>query len=319
MGSPYKWLLFAATLRGNDAGTARVKLWRALRDLGAASLRDGVTLVPWSAVNRERLGEIVTSIDSEEGTAWLFDVSAQTSGLDSRLEALFDRAAMYKDINSALVALSSEIPRLTEAAANRQLRQIARSFASIVEIDFFAGDAQTRVGRKLEKLRASVQRRFSPDEPAPAQGAIARCEIRAFRRQRWATRKRLWVDRAASAWLIRRFIDPDASFLWLEKPSDCPPEVHGFDFDGATFTHVGDLVTFEVLLASFGLDNDAALARLAALVHLLDVGGPSVAEAPGFEAVLSGLRESTPDDDALLAGVSPVLDALYAHFSRSTE
>ena len=132
----------------------------------------------------------------------------------------------------------------------------------------------------------------------------------------WATRRRLWVDRVASAWLIRRFIDRDARFQWLAKPSDCPKRALGFDFDGATFTHVGDRVTFETLMASFGLEDDAALARLAAMVHLLDVGGEPVPEAKGFEAVMAGARERLPDDDALLAEISGVLDSLYLHFER---
>jgi len=124
------------------------------------------------------------------------------------------------------------------------------------------------------------------------------------------------VDRLASAWLIRRFIDPQARFQWLAKPADCPKKALGFDFDGATFTHVGDRVTFETLMASFGLDEDTALARLAAMVHQLDVGGDPVAEAAGFEAVLAGARERLADDDALLAEMSAVLDSLYAHFQR---
>jgi hypothetical protein len=126
----------------------------------------------------------------------------------------------------------------------------------------------------------------------------------------------LWVDRVASAWLIRRFIDRKARFRWLAKPSDCPKSALGFDFDGATFTHVDDHVTFETLMASFGLDSDPALASLAAMVHQLDVGGEPVPEARGFEAVLAGARERTPDDDALLAEISVVLDSLYAHFGR---
>jgi hypothetical protein len=91
----------------------------------------------------------------------------------------------------------------------------------------------------------------------------------------------------------------------------------GFDFDGATFTHVVDRVTFEVLMANFGLEDDAALMRLAAMVHLLDVGGEPVPEAQGFEAVLAGARERLADDDALLAEMSTVLDSLYAHFDRA--
>src|SRR6185295_1054419 len=132
----------------------------------------------------------------------------------------------------------------------------------------------------------------------------------------WATRRRLWVDRVASAWLIRRHIDPEARFRWLASPSACPKGALGFDFDGAAFSHVGDRVTFETLLASFGLDDDPGLARLGALVHQLDVGGEPVPEAVGFEAVLSGARERLDDDDALLAEMSVVLDSLYAHFVR---
>jgi hypothetical protein len=125
------------------------------------------------------------------------------------------------------------------------------------------------------------------------------------------------VDRVASAWLIRHFIDHDATFVWLERPADCPPDAHGFDFDGAEFTHVGERVTFEVLMHAFGLERDASLERVARLVHFLDVGGEPVAEAAGFEAVLAGLRTSSAGDDALLAAATPVLDALYDHFSHS--
>ncbi|MBK7591503.1 MAG: chromate resistance protein [Betaproteobacteria bacterium] len=83
----------------------------------------------------------------------------------------------------------------------------------------------------------------------------------------WATRKRPWIDRLASAWLISRHIDPKAQFVWLEKPEDCRPYMLGFDFNGAAFTHVGRRVTFETLLESFGLDGDPALRRMAAIVH----------------------------------------------------
>jgi hypothetical protein len=124
------------------------------------------------------------------------------------------------------------------------------------------------------------------------------------------------VDRVASAWLIRRFIDPQAHFLWLDAPADCPPEALGFDFDHATFTHIGDRVTFEVLLASFALEQDRGLMRLGAMVHALDVGGGFVPEAAGFEAMLAGARRHADDDDQLLVAMGAVLDALYAHFSN---
>jgi hypothetical protein len=120
----------------------------------------------------------------------------------------------------------------------------------------------------------------------------------------------------ASAWLIRRFIDRKASFLWLEDAKRCPKKALGFDFDGATFTHVDGRVTFEVLAASFGLAGDPAIARIAAIVHCLDVGGVPVPEAPGVEAVLAGARAAAPDDDKLLAEASRLFDNLYRNYSQ---
>jgi hypothetical protein len=311
------WLLLAASLPGREASTARVRLWRTLQEIGAANLRDGVTLLPASAAARERLGEVLADVESSAGSGWLFEIAAQAPALEKRLAALFDRTEAYAGLGPAMTALRQDLPRLDEAAARRRLEQIERSLESVATTDFFpnAGQAQSR--EKLDKLRASVNRKFSPEEPAAARGEISRCDSKLFRRQRWATRKHLWVDRAASAWLIRRFIDPEATFHWLDRPADCPPEAHGFDFDGARFTHVGDRVTFEVLLESFALDRDSGLAQIGALVHYLDVGGETVSEAAGFAAVLSGLRDGAADDDALLAGITPVLDALYTRYSST--
>jgi hypothetical protein len=160
---------------------------------------------------------------------------------------------------------------------------------------------------------------ISPGEPQTVEAAIPKRSLRDYQGRTWATRRHMWVDRVASAWLIRRFIDNHARFLWLESPADCPADALGFDFDGASFTHIGDCVTFEVLLASFGLDQDRGLARLGTMIHALDLGVGFVAEGSGFEAVLTGARQRAIDDDHLLADVGLVLDALHTHFSHIPE
>ena len=131
----------------------------------------------------------------------------------------------------------------------------------------------------------------------------------------WATRKAPWVDRLACAWLIKRHIDPAASFVWLESPADLPKHAVGFDFDGAPFTHVESRVTFEVFLKSFDLEGDDALRRLGDLVHYLDVGGIPVADAAGVATALTGAKQQSRDDDQLLKHALALFDWLYAAYT----
>jgi hypothetical protein len=310
------WLLLAASLPGQDASAARVRLWRALRDLGVASLRDGVSLAPASDAMRARLTEIRGGVQEAGGSGWLLELPSQAASVERQLRALFDRSESYSTFLPAVAALRKALPSLDEAIVRQRMRNLETELEAIVALDFFPGAAHTRARDAIDNLRSRINRRFSPAEPTSVAGRVPARRLADYRRQRWATRKRMWVDRVASAWLIHQFIDHDATFVWLNRPADCPRDAHGFDFDGAEFTHVGERVTFEVLMHAFGLERDAGLAHLARLVHFLDIGGDAVAEAPGLEAVLAGLRDSSADDDALLAAATPVLDALYDHFSK---
>ena len=163
-----------------------------------------------------------------------------------------------------------------------------------------------------------MQRLFSSDEPHKAKGRIRRLDPVKYQGRTWATRKNPWIDRLASAWLIKRFIDRKARFRWIDKPKDQPKGALGFDFDGADFTHVGNRVTFEVLLASFGLDSDPALNQLAATIHFLDVGGIPVADAKGLETILKGARDKARSDDDLVLAATKVFDHAYSAY-RSPE
>ncbi|MGZ8947417.1 MAG: chromate resistance protein ChrB domain-containing protein, partial [Methylococcaceae bacterium] len=167
----------------------------------------------------------------------------------------------------------------------------------------------------LTELTSVLERLLSPNEPTTVEREIPKLDLALFKNRRWATRQRPWVDRLACAWLIRRNIDRDADFIWLASASDCPTDAISFDFDGAQFTHVGARVTFETLIASFGLESPA-LNRLGRLVHYLDIGGIRPAEASGVEQVLSGLRDSISEDNALLEAASSVFDGLYTAFRK---
>ncbi|HET9469762.1 MAG TPA: chromate resistance protein ChrB domain-containing protein, partial [Usitatibacter sp.] len=158
---------------------------------------------------------------------------------------------------------------------------------------------------------------YSRGEPRNRRGRIRRVDPAGYRGRVWATRKAPWIDRLASAWLIKRFIDAEARFAWIDVPRDCPKKAVGFDFDGAEFSHVGSRVTFEVLLASFGLEADPALAAIGSAVHYLDAGGIPVADAKGLEAVLRGVREKARNDDEAVAKACGILDYLYAAYAGS--
>ncbi|MDH5545008.1 MAG: chromate resistance protein [Gammaproteobacteria bacterium] len=101
----------------------------------------------------------------------------------------------------------------------------------------------------------------------------------------------MWIDRVACAWLIQRFIDKQATFIWLDKPEECPQDALGFDFNGAQFTHAGDKVSFEVLMFNFHLENIPGLKQIADIIHFLDFGGIPVPQAKGLETILLGARE----------------------------
>ncbi|MDP2794583.1 MAG: chromate resistance protein [Sulfurisoma sp.] len=299
-----EWLTLVTTLPSANTA-ARMRLWRAVKALGAATLRDGVYLLPAREATGETLRALADEVRAAGGSAEVLHIAADAAQ-DESFRQLFDRGAEY----GALIAATREA-----TADEKTLRRLTREFAQLVASDYFPDAARDQARQALTELAA----RLAPGEPRTAPGEIRRLASADFLGRTWATRKNLWVDRMASAWLIRRFIDRKAKFLWLDTPADCPPDALGFDFDGAAFTHVATVperVSFEVLAASFGLEADPALAKIGAIVHCLDVGGAPVAEAAGIEALLAGLRAAAADDDQLLKEASRVFDGLYNNYRQ---
>lgn len=293
--------LFVTLSTKQSAG--RMRIWRALRTLGAATLRDGVYVLPESPSHAAALEQLAVDARSVEGTADIYLLDNRDEAQKQALIALFDRSADYAELLKTI--------RTTDPADAKALRASRREFSALATIDFFPGEARRQTEAALTALEAAAS-----GEPTDSRGQIRRLASADFASRTWATRKHLWVDRMASAWLIRRFIDKKATFLWLDSPKKCPKTALGFDFDSAAFTHVGGNVTFEVLMLSFGLESDPALARIAAIVHFLDAGGVPVPEASGIEAVLAGARDTTADDDALLTEASRLFDNLHHHYSQ---
>jgi len=305
------WLLIVLTLPTQNA-TARMRIWRGLKSLGCAPLRDGAWLLPETHVTRQGLDELANETREAGGTAWLLKLDAEDDQ-SAAFREMFDRSSEYADLLADMTHFDPLAENVT--TANKTLKTLRRRYETLVEQDYFPGAGKFEAEARLLTLEATLVSRLSPNEPHFQDGQPERLSLADFQKQTWATRQDLWVDRLASAWLIRRFIDRKARFVWLERVQDCPSDALGFDFDGARFTHVGHRVTFETLLASFGLESDLALMRIGAIVHALDVGGEAP-EAAGFETLLKGLKARIQDDDALLKQSGQMLDDLYAVFTN---
>jgi len=282
------WSLLIVTLP-TEPKAVRQRIWRSLKALGCVALRDGAYLLPMAQA--ALLEGLAAEVQTHGGNAQVWALAPRDEAQQAQVLTQFDRAAAYVQWHSQAAALQAELPALDETEARRRLRAVAEALQALQRIDYYPGSAAAQADTEL------------------------RLKLAPYQARRWATRARPWVDRLASAWLIRRFIDPQAVFVWLpagRQPPRTPRGALGFDYDGARFTHVGSRVTFEVLMASFGLEADPALQRLAALVHFLDAGGIPVPQAAGLAAVLVGLRALHDDDDGLLAAASAVFDALHA-------
>lgn len=305
------WLLLAATLPTRPSAL-RVRVWRALKATGAAALREGVYVLPASAPTAPALHDIEKSIRAGGATAHLLVVQGHDDAQARDLRARFDRRAQYVDVVQAAKDARARLRKTPAPALRRILRTLEVQLAAVQAIDFFPDAHGTRAAAAVAALRREVDAVLSPGEPSARASRLARLDRALYQRRTWATRKRPWIDRLATAWLVKRFVDRAARFVWIDTPKKCPKGALGFDFDGAAFTHVDDKVTFEVVQHAFALEGDAALSRLGELVHFIDVGGIPVDAAAGVETLVRGLQARHADDDALLAAALPVFDALYA-------
>jgi hypothetical protein len=310
------WLLLTATLPTSPSAL-RVRVWRALKATGAGTLRDGVLLLPSSAPSAQALWDIERSIRENGAEAHMLTVTARDEAQEQQFQALFDRTEAYKTLLQSIKETRGALARLPEAQLQKTVRSLEQQLREIQSSDFFPGKTADQATAALTALRQEMARHFSPGEPHPGMQAITREAVADFQGRTWATRQRPWVDRLATAWLIQRFIDKTPRFVWLKDPKKCPKSALGFDFDDARFTHVGDLVTFEVVAASFGLEDEPGLKALGDLVHYIDVGGIPVDEAAGVETIVRGLLTQHSNDDALLASALPVFDALHAAMKES--
>jgi hypothetical protein len=307
---PPRWLLLVHQLPASPS-RLRVKIWRRLQAVGAVAVKGSVYVLPASAQAHEDFewlrGEIVTL----GGEAIVLTAEAVDEQTTSEIVDAFS-AARRRDWNE----LAERVAAARLAAGRggeleRELRLLHGRAAQIEKIDFFPAGGRQEALAALAALagRASEERR---DEPASERPRLA---VADYRGRRWLTRPRPGIDRIASAWLIRRFIDPAAEFHFAER---IPPgeEVVPFDMFGVELGHQGDRCTFETLLAAFGL-GDPALDRLARIVRDLDLRIEAVddLEAATVGRIVEGLRLTNEDDRQVLEHGCALFEAFYRSLS----
>ena len=305
------WLILTATLPTNPSAL-RVRVWRALKSTGAGTLREGVYVLPSHAPTAQALWDIERTIAEAGADAHMLLVQPRDKAQEKAFRGLFDRSDAYEELLQSIKETRGTLRKATEVELHKGLRTLEQHLQAIQASDFFPGKAGESAAGALATLRREIELHLSPGEPASAEADIQRQSVEDYQGRTWATRKRPWVDRLATAWLVQRFVDKAPRFIWLADPVKCPKSALGFDFDGARFTHAGDKVTFEVVAHAFSLDDDPVLKRVGQLVHYIDIGGIPVDEAAGVEMIVRGLQAQHDNDDALLAASCAFFDTLYA-------
>src|SRR5829696_8376596 len=312
-----RWFLLIHQLPAKPA-YLRVKVWRRLQGLGAVAVKATVYALPATAEAQEDFEWLLREIVQGGGEAIVCEARLVEGLTDQEVRALFDRARdedyeeLAKELRAVATALADDPPeRRVEAKA--QLARLKARLAQITAIDFFGADGR----EAAEGLLLELEGRLREKEPPPVEPAAA--VLGELKGRTWVTRTGVHVDRIASAWLVRRFIDPEPRFKFVPAKGYVPePGELRFDMFEAEFTHEGDRCTFEVLIDRAGLKNDRGLAALAEIVHDIDLkdGKFGRPEAEGIRTLIAGICNGTQDDDERLARGAAVFDDLYRSFVR---
>lgn len=302
------WLLLLYGLPARR-GSSRVSLWRQLKKTGAIALKSSTYLLPDQPAHRERFQWLAQKVRDSGGDATLIHATDIEGMPDEEIVRAFNaaRAADYAGLTADLTAFIAANKRKASDTFADQLERFSARLEEIQQVDFFASPKAEDARMRLDQARAlHVKSGKAPAKLSPKK----------FHGRTWLTRPRPEVDRVGSAWLIRRFIDPRARFVFGGQPKQFPDALP-FDMADVEFTHHGEDCTFETLVKRFGLD-DPALQRIAEAVHVADLEDSKFArlEAIGIDRVLKGWGRLGLSDEALLQRGGECFEALYEYFRK---
>jgi hypothetical protein len=318
------WLLLVHQLPAKPA-YLRVKIWRRLQGIGAVAVKNAVHALPMSEGTQEDFEWLMREIVEGGGEAFLCETRLIDGLTDEQVQKLFDEArdADYEEIVKDARTLTKSLrPKLKPEKINEIRAQVARlrkRLADVVSNDFFGAIGRETAEGSLNDLDA----RLNEDEAVAKKATVVSkaSPFGTLRGRTWVTRQGVHVDRIASAWLIRRFIDPDAAFKFVAGKGYRPAEGElRFDMFQAEFTHEGDKCTFEVLLDRVSL-NDSALRAIAEIIHDIDLRDSKFGreEAVGIRTLIDGIALATSDDQERIARGSELFNNLYDVFGKKRQ
>src|SRR5919201_1121390 len=295
----------------------RVKIWRRLQRLGAVAIKNSVYVLPCTEQAAEDLQWVLREIVEGGGDGTICEARFVDGLTDAQVEALFrearepDFAAIAEEAKELATSFDDRRPAAADVGAlSAGLTRLKRRYSDVAAITFFETPGQQAAAAAIADAERLL---LAARAPAATPRAEVGLDAKAMRARTWVTRTGIFVDRIASAWLIRRFIDPEARFKFV-PPQGYRPKAGELRFDmfEAEFTHEGNRCTFEVLLERFHLD-DPALGVLAEIVHDIDLKDEKFGreEAAGIERVLAGIARVHADDAARLERGAAVFNDLY--------
>lgn len=317
--SQERWLLLIHQLPAKPA-YLRVKIWRRLQGIGAVAVKNAVYALPANEEAQEDFEWLLREITEGGGEAMVCEARLIDGLSDQQVRALFDQArdSDYEEIAKEARALAEILEGDTApdkcAERRNQVIRLRKRLAEVAAIDFFGANGR----EAAEGLLSALEEQLKHEGPAGQQAEIEPASGVIGKGRTWVTRKGVHVDRIASAWLIRRFIDPDMRLKFVAGRGYIPkPGELRFDMFEAEFTHEGDSCTFEVLLARTGLD-DPALRPIAEIVHDIDLkdGKFGREEVGGIKTLIAGICMATADDEERIVRGAAVFEDLYQYFRK---
>jgi hypothetical protein len=314
----HSWLLLIHQLPAKPA-YLRVKIWRRLQGIGAIPLKNAVHVLPMNEESQEDFEWLLREVREGGGEAFICEARLIDGVSDQELRGLFDQARdtdyarVAKDARTVAKSLRPKLKPDALADLRAQIARLRKRVAEIVAIDFFGAigreTAEEAIGHLEARLNEDHVRGKEKAQPAPPA---------TLRNRTWVTREGVYIDRIASAWLIRRFIDPEARFKFVSGKNYRPHEGElRFDMFEAEFTHEGDKCTFEVLLERCG-PKDPALRAIAEIVHDIDLKDDKFGrtEMAGIRTLIEGIGATTNDDAQRIARGTEVFNDLYEFFRK---